>query len=246
MRSLELALDLGALVIENGGPTPAADRAFASVVDSRGVAGAFVIWRLDTAIAGTTAADRSCLIRPVRHARVNLRRVAEISALAERARAGGIGEDALEMEIERIERLAPPYGRPTMLALTACVTGAFSLSQGGDWSSFVITAGAATAGQVLGAWLQPLKPSAGFATFVSAIVSATIAAVVIHMRMPSVPPAALTGAVIHLIPGLPLINGFFDFGADAHFAIGVQRIVSAVFLCALLAIAVAIAVVVTG
>src|SRR5882672_5737020 len=129
VRSLELALDLGALVIENGGPT--------------------------------TAADRACLVRPIRHARVNLRRVAEISALAERARVGAIGEDALEIEIGRIERLAPPYDRWTMLALAACVTGAFSLSQGGDWTSFVITAGAATAGQLIGAWLQPQKPSAG-------------------------------------------------------------------------------------
>ena len=53
--------------------------------------------------------------------------------------------------------------------------------------------------------------------------------------------ATLLGSVVYMIPGLALINGFIDAVSDGYLLVGIQRLLDAVSVFLIMAVAVAIA-----
>ncbi|HZR26666.1 MAG TPA: threonine/serine exporter family protein [Vicinamibacterales bacterium] len=241
MEPIDVALRFGVLALENGGTGALADRAFASVLKSAGVNDGFAVWRLDSASGGRTC-DGHALVHAVGPVGVNLRRVWEIAALTDRASRGAVPFDAFDAEIDHIAALGPSYGPWTTVAATALLAGLFARTQNGDWAGFLIAAGAAAAGQAVRVWLLARQMAIPAATFAAALLSAVTAAFGLQFRLVSDAPGTLMAAVIYLIPGLPLINGFFDMVTPRFLVLGAQRLASAVLIVTLTAIAVALAV----
>lgn len=241
MEPLDLALRFGALALENGSSAALADRAFASVLKSAGIDDGFALWRLDFATAGRRCGGQ-VVVRTIGPIGVNLRRVAEVAALAARAARGAIPFESLAAELDRVAGIGSSYGPWTMLAVTGVSAGLYSKILTGAWPGFGIAFVAAALGQALRLRLLAAQvPTAG-ATLAAAVVSALTAAVGLRLRFGDEASATVIASVVYLIPGLPLINGFFDMASPRSLVLGVQRLLSATFTVALLAVAVALAV----
>ena len=92
MQAIEAALDTAVLIMENGGSTAAANRAFAHVLAGYGGEGAAPVWRLDFVVVKAPGEPVSAtVVRPIGTPRINLLRASEAMALAERVAQGAIG-----------------------------------------------------------------------------------------------------------------------------------------------------------
>ena len=78
-------------------------------------------------------------------------------------------------------------------------------------------------------------------TLVCGALSATIPGLGLRLGFSQVEPATLLASVIHMVPGLPLINGFVDVASHDHLLVGIEQIAHAAFVFLVLAIAIAFA-----
>ena len=240
--ALDLALALGILAVENGGSTSMADEVFQHVLAGMGVRDGFAVWHIDSATAGRSAHRGAVVTRPIGAIGENFRRVAEIDALAIQARRGSLDRIALSAGIERIRTLGSPYPQWITLVATACTGGFFVRLTTGQWSGFTVAFVAAALGYLVWDRLGRVHAPGTVKTACGATASAIVAAAGLRLTGDAVTPATLVAAVIYLVPGVPLINGFVDVGTQKYLNIGTQRITSAAFLCTLLAVGVALAV----
>ncbi len=242
MQPVERALDLALLIIQNGGSTMMADRAFKNILKGSKQGGVSAAWRLDFVAASCVAEGQSsAVLRSVGPIGVNLVRASEAAVLGERAAKGEISPDAVVSEIERIKALAPPYPRGVMILAAACTAAFFSQIPGGDWGAFGIAFVAAGVGQFLRLLLQARSHAVAPVTLVSGLLSSCIACVGLRLGFSQIAPATLIASVIYMVPGLPLINGFVDMVSHKQLLAGLERIANAAFLFLVLAVAIALA-----
>ncbi len=242
MQSVERALDVALIVIQNGGSTVMADRTFQNVIKGYKQNGVTAAWRLDFVAASSVGEDQSStILRPVGPIGVNLNRASEAAVLGERVAKGEVSPDAVVSEIERIKALAPPYNRWVMIVTAACTTAFFSQIPGGDWGAFGITSVAAGVGQFLRSLLQDRKLAVAPVTLACGVLSACIAAFGLRLGLSQVAPVTAIASVIYMVPGLPLINGFVDVVSHKYLLVGLERIANAAFLFLTLAVAIALA-----
>ena len=244
MQTVERALDVALVVMQNGGSTVMADRTFQNVLKGYKQDGVSVAWRLDFVAASSAAEGRpATVLRPVGPIGVNLVRASEAAVLGERVARGEVNTAALVSEVERLKALAPPYNRWAMMAAAACTAAFFSQIPGGDWGAFGIAFVAAGVGQFFRSLLQAMKFAVAPVTLVCGVLSACIAGVGLRLGLSQMAPATLIASVIYMVPGLPLINGFIDMVSHKHVFVGLERMERAGFLVLAIAIALAIAVV---
>ena len=240
VQTLETALDVALAILRHGGSTRMADRAFHDALRGGGGTTAAVAWRLDFVAAHSS--DGLSILRPVGPIGVNLSRASEAAVLADSIAGGRTDMVTARREIERIVTFAPPYRAWMMIAAAACAAAAFARVSGGDLGAVFVAAIAASIGQLLRAQLRRLHLPAVPVTLACGFVSAWIAAIGLRLGVTESAIGALIGSIIYMVPGLSLINGFVDIVAEKFQIVGIERIVEAVFLFVVLAIAVASAV----
>lgn len=235
------ALDVSLLIMENGGSTVRAERAFNDVLEGSKVSGVVTLWRYDfVAVTRTTDGKPETIFRPIRPPGANLWRVAEASTLAERVASGEVDQAVLASEVRRIREIGSPYNTWLVIFAAACAAGFFTHFIGGNWSGFGIAFLAGGIGQTVRFALQTRKFGAAATTTVCAILSALIAAFGLRAGISQIAPATLIGSVGYMIPGLPLVNGFIDVASHRNMSVGIQRILNAAFLFLILAIGIAV------
>lgn len=242
MQAIEAALDTAVLIIENGGSTVAANRAFAHVLAGHGKQGVTPVWRLDLVVVSAPGESVSAtVVRPIARPGVNLLRVSEAMALAERVARGVVVPAEFAAALERVKALPSPYGRWMTVAAAAGAAAGFAGAMGGDWGSVGIAALAAAIGQALRTRLQARKVAVGLVTLVCAMLSAFIASVGLRLGYSESVSPALLASVVYMVPGLPLINGFIDAYSFKYVLVGVERMLYAAVIFLLLALAIAFA-----
>ena len=242
MQLVERALDVALIVMQNGGSTRMAERTFKNVLKGYKEEGVSATWRLDFVAASRLAEGRSStVVRPVGAIGINLVRVSEAAALGERVARGEVDTASLVPEIERIRALAPPYNRWLMMAAAAFAAAFFSRISGGDWGGFGIALVAAGIGQFFRSLLHAMKLPVAPVTLVCGVLSACLAAMGLRLGLSQSQPAILIASVFYMVPGLVLINGFFDLISHKYLFVGLERIANAAVVLTLLAIAIAFA-----
>ena len=242
MGSVDMALDVASLVMQNGGSTVAADRTFSNVLKGCGMDGVAAVWRLDFVLLRSQAeSDVSAVIRPVGTIKVNLLCASEAIVLAERLARREIAAADFGAELERVKKIPPPYSRWVMIGAAACAAGFFSKLAGGDWGSLGIAFVAAAAGQFFRGMHHANKVAVAHMTLICGVVSAFIAGAGLRLGFSSVGPATLIASVVYMVPGLPLINGLIDMVSHKYLLVGIERMLNAAFLFLVLAIAIALA-----
>jgi uncharacterized membrane protein YjjP (DUF1212 family) len=229
------------IIMENGGSTVRAERAFNDTLKGLNVEGAAAAWRYDfVAVTRVTAGEPETFFRPIRPPGANLSRVAEASTLAGRIAKGGVEQTVIASEVQRIRNIGSPYNTSLVVFAAACAAGFFTHFIGGNWAGFGIAFLAGGIGQTARVALQARRFGAAATTMVCAILSALIAAFGLRAGISQVAPATLIGSVGYMIPGLPLVNGFIDVASHRNMSVGIQRILNAAFLFLILAIGIAV------
>jgi uncharacterized membrane protein YjjP (DUF1212 family) len=242
MQAVDMALDAAMQVLQNGGSTVAADRTLANVLKGYKKEGVRAVWRLDfIALSAGEDAGASAMVRPVGPIGVNLSRASQTMALAERLAEGKISNSDFPAELERIKKLGSPYNRWLMIAAAVCVSGSLSRIAGGDWGSLGIVIVAAGTGQFLRSLLLANKFAAAPVMLICGIVSSLIGCIGLRLGYSATEGATLIASVFYMVPGLPLINGFLDLTSQKYLFVGMQRMLNAVFLFLILAVAIAFA-----
>jgi uncharacterized membrane protein YjjP (DUF1212 family) len=243
MRPIEIALDAALLVMRSGGSTPAAERSFSNLLKAWRQESESVVWRLDfVAASRTTESGPVTVLRGVGPIGVNLHRASEIAVLADRAAKGEVEPDEVETEVARIRQMRSPYPPWLTVAVAAAIAACFVQIPGSrDWGGSGIAFVAAGAGQFVRTRLQARETAVAPVTFACGLLSALIAAVGLRLGFSDDQATILLGAVIYLVPGLPLINGFLDMMSHRHLFIGAERMLNATFLFLVLGLAIAVA-----
>lgn len=239
---VEKALEVALIVIQNGGSTARAERTFRNILAAYDQAETSVVWRLEFVIACGTEEDRQwTVLRTVGPIGLNLVRASAALALGERAARREVDVAQLDSEAASIRALPLPYGRWTLVAAAAGAAACFSQIPGGDWGAAGIAAVAASVGQLLRSHLLARKMAVGNVTLACGVLSACLAAYGVRLGFSKAAPAAEIAAIVYMVPGLALLNGFVDVISPRHLMIGLERIANAAFTFLLLSIAVGIA-----
>jgi uncharacterized membrane protein YjjP (DUF1212 family) len=242
VQAIEAALDTAVLIMENGGSTVAANRAFAHVLAGSAKEGVTPVWRLDFVVVRAPGESVSAtVVRPIGTQGINLLRATEAMALAEGVARGAIGAADLPAALDRVKALPSPYSRWMTVAAAACAAAGFAGAMGGDFRSVGIAVVAAAVGQALRSSLQARKVAVAPVTLVSGLLSAFIAAAGLRLGLSESVSPTLISSVVYSVPGLPLINGFIDLYSFKYTLVGVERMLHAAVLFLLLALAIAFA-----
>ena len=242
MQAIEAALDTAVLIMENGGSTVAANRAFAHVLAGYAKEGVTPVWRLDFVIVNAPGESVSAtIVRPIATPGINLLRASEAIAVAERVAQGAIGTADLPAALDRVKALPSPYSGWVTVAAAACAAAGFAGAMRGDWGSVGIAVVAAAVGQALRHRLRARKVAVGPVTLVCGLLSAFIASAGLRLGYSESVSPTLISSVVYSVPGLSLINGFIDLYSFKFALVGVERMLHAAVLFLLLALAIAFA-----
>ncbi len=247
MRPIQVALDVSLIIVENGGSTLSADRAFTTAATGLGATSVTAFWRTDVVIATAVVDGQSSIyVRHLAPPGANLVRVSEAAALADRIGSGEVDGTVIDAELVRIRALRPPYGLAVAAVASAVTAGSFARLAGGDWGSVAICGVAGGIGQTVRSLLQRTRRSSGTITVACAALSAFIAAWGLRTHLSTIEPATLVASVVYMIPGLALVNGFIDVTSPKYMAAGAQRIAYALLIAGMLATGIAIGAAVAG
>lgn len=242
MEEVERALDVGLIVIKNGGSTATADRAFQNILKGYKAEGVSATWRLDFVAASSSSEGQpSTVLRPVGPIGGNLLRASEAMVLSDRVAKGEIATATIVSEVKRINTLTTPHNRWVMIAVAACCGAFYSRIIGGDWGALGIVFVAAGVGQFLRSLLQARQMAVAPVTLICGVLSACIAGIGLRLGLSQTIPATAIASVIYMVPGMPLINGFVDMATHKYLFVGLERMANAAFLFLVLTIAIAIA-----
>lgn len=162
---------------------------------------------------------------------VDAHRITQLRRLSHRAARGDLTLPALEAELDRIEATPPLYPTLVRVLAAAAACAAFALLNNGGWQEALAVFLAVMAGQWVRILLHRRQVNEFFTVFVAAVVAligylAAVAVIDLVALPSSGHEAALTSAVLFLVPGFPLVTGAMDL-ARLDLNAGIARIVYA-------------------
>lgn len=169
-------------------------------------------------------------VAEVGHIAVDAGRITELRRLVHDV-SDGVSVVQLQAELDRIQSIPPRYPTALRVAAAALACAAFAFLNNGGWQEAIAVALAVALGQ----WVRILLVRARVNEFLLVFVAAVVAllgylGVVALMDLAGLEVvghnAALTSAVLFLVPGFPLVTGAMDLARrDLH--AGIARIVYA-------------------
>jgi uncharacterized membrane protein YjjP (DUF1212 family) len=238
------SLELAAMVIENGGTTFSCTRAFHVVLAVLGQRDCDLFVRIDALIASQRGDVLG--MRRLGAIRTNLARTESAADLAERIARHDLTLDELSLEIERLRRLPAPYSIAHGLLAVGVGSAAFALLAGGDRGAAVIAAAAGITGRLIRHHLVERKIFVSSTTLLAALGGALFAGLALRSGLSISAGPALLGSMMHLVPGVMLLNGVWDIATGRYLVMGLQRLAFAAMLFVALGLALAVGASISG
>lgn len=225
---------LGAMMLTSGA---SAARVRESMADAAHAVG---IEELHTRVGMTeliVTASRGQMFRTrvaeVRHPGVDAQRLTALKRLSADLQPGMPAAE-LQQRLTDIERTARPYPAPLRIVAAGLACAAFALLNNGGWQEFAAVGVAAATGQSIRILLHRIRMNEYLLVFTAAVTALLtyllVAGVLILMGVSGGGhDAALTSAVLFLVPGFPLVTGALDL-ARLDINAGVARVVYAVLV----------------
>ncbi|MEU1972186.1 threonine/serine exporter family protein [Microbacterium sp. NPDC019599] len=176
-----------------------------------------------TAQRGSLYRTRVAEVRPG----VDADRIVRLQRLSHRAETGATASD-LQAELEEIEASPPRYATALRVAAAAAACAAFALLNNGGWAEALAVGLAVAVGQWLRMVLLHARINEFFVVFLSAVVALLgyfgIIGLLDAVRLADGGhDAAMTSAVLFLVPGFALVTGAMDLARlDLH--AGIARV----------------------
>ena len=237
-RALDLTVRAGEVLLKSGAEIFRVQETMQRIASAYGVR-PFHVYVISNGIFCCVDGSDECRVSEIRHtplAPVHLGRVAAVNALSRGITAGRCSLDAALAEIDRIEQL--PF-KPALMQVAASGMGSacFGYLFG---ASFYDSAAAFLAGAVLQLFLNFLG-GRRVSKILQNLLGSAIAAltcILCHLLFPTLKPDnMIIGAIIPLVPGVPLTTAVRDF-FNADYLSGTIRLIDAVLVASCIAIGV--------
>ncbi len=239
-RALELVVEAGRTMLENGGEVFRAQDTMEIMARSLGVAG-FHVYVLTNGIFASAESEGGELsaVRHIPRVRIHLGRVEAVNALSRRVAAGELDLPAAEAALAEARAL-PEYG-PRLSVLAGAVGSACFGYLFGGGPAEIATAFAAGLAAML---LLGLFGRGGVSKVVTDIAAAALCTALCLAAAPLwgagyQPPHAIIGALMVLTPGVALTMGIRDL-INADYLSGTIRLFDALLVAGCLACGVAL------
>lgn len=209
--ALVVALRAGELMLESGANTARVEATVVAVGQALGAERlhAYVTPTGIVATAATAHAHRTRIVR-VLHAGLDLGRVAEVTALAERAAAGALSAPALAAALERVATRPRSYGAAATALAVGLACACFALLFGGGPREALASGVAAGVGQGARGLLVRVGAGRLATAALVAVVAASLAATATALLGAPAPGAALAASVLLLVPGALMVSAAAD------------------------------------
>lgn len=172
-------------------------------------------------------------VAEIRHSVVNADHLTELKRLTARLHPG-MGPAALQHELDAIESRPRRYPELVRVLAAALACAAFALLNNGGWQEFIAVGLAAGGGQWVRMRVGRLQTNEFLVVFLSAVTALLVylgvAEVFTLLGAPGAQhDAAVTSAVLFLVPGFPLVTGALDL-ARLDLNAGIARVVYATLI----------------
>ena len=172
-------------------------------------------------------------VAEIRHPAVDADRLTELKRLTNRLTEGMSAAD-LQRDLDAVERMPRRYADGVRVVAAALACAAFALLNNGGWQEFVAVGIAAGAGQWVRMLIHRLRTNEFLTVFASAatalLIYLLVAEVFSLLGWPGAQhDAAVTSAVLYLVPGFPLVTGALDL-ARLDLNSGIARVTYAMLI----------------
>lgn len=172
-------------------------------------------------------------VAEVRRPGVDATKITELKRLTNTLEPGTSPRD-VQQRLDAIDRLPHRYPEALRVVAAALACAAFALLNNGGWQEFVAVGVAAAAGQWVRMLIHRFRTNEFLIVFVSAVTALLVYLAVAELftliGLPGAQhDAALTSAVLYLVPGFALVTGALDL-ARLDLNAGIARVVYAALI----------------
>ncbi len=172
-------------------------------------------------------------VAEVRRPGVDATKITELKRLTNTLEPGTSPRD-VQQRLDAIDRLPHRYPEALRVLAAALACAAFALLNNGGWQEFVAVGVAAAAGQWVRMLIHRFRTNEFLIVFVSAVTALLVYLAVAELftliGLPGAQhDAALTSAVLYLVPGFALVTGALDL-ARLDLNAGIARVVYAALI----------------
>jgi uncharacterized membrane protein YjjP (DUF1212 family) len=235
-RAMDLALRVGELLLASGEATENVSEAM------RGLSVAYELPRSE-AVVTFTGISLSCVptdgAPPVTGERIVRRRLPDFSRLAathrlvEDAALGMVDLDTAFERLRTIKRAAPPYPALLMAVSVPLVAASASVLAGGGPAVAAVAFGCALAADRVGALLARRGIAEFYQQVAAAAIASLLAVLALAAGLPVQAAAVVTGSIMALLPGRPLVASVQD-GISGSYVSSAARLLEVFFTVAAL------------
>ncbi len=229
-------------VLHFNGVTAMAEKAFNNIIFNSGITDVDIVWRFDNIIVSYKVDGQSAiLLKPIISVGTSLNGLYEVMEFSEDVKSGKIPHEDIDTELKKIIEMPLIHKRIVYIILDGLAAAFYLKFHHGSLESILIVFFAAMVGETVRYKLQSMDVPGNRIMFISGLISAGIASIILHSGLGTIEITTLIASVIYLVPGLRMINGFIDLTSLKYTIIGMQRIINALYLLMILAVVILIA-----
>ncbi|POY35628.1 hypothetical protein C3K47_14630 [Solitalea longa] len=243
-KKLDLLLKTGLLLMQSGSDSNRIDRNVKRIALHFGISSSKLHMHITLTTLMMTISDGSNSITKFRKMKghgVNMTTVDGISRLTWKALEKGYSLEHYEKELNQISGKKHSYPRWLIILAVGMACGGFCTLFGGDWAANLIASFAAATGLFLRQELHKKHINTYLTIATVALTSSLIAgAITLFTNWTATPQDAIAGAVLFLVPGVPMINSLDDI-IDDFTIVGTTRAIVTILCIASIALGMIVA-----
>jgi uncharacterized membrane protein YjjP (DUF1212 family) len=242
-RVLRIAMGIAAALLRAGAQSEDVERAVGAVARAYGLAGvqgSVTFTGISISSVGDDGDDPITLLHVVSERTNDFDRLAAASALLRQIELGQCSVDQAELRLVGLASQPPPYAGWVAFVAPGLSAAASTVLYGGSLVDATATLGIGLVAQPARRRLELSGLPPFFRLALGAALSAGAVAVIVALGAPVVGGLVLTGSLLVLLPGYPLVAGFRDL-IDQSIISGTARLAEALLLAAGVAAGTAVA-----
>jgi uncharacterized membrane protein YjjP (DUF1212 family) len=240
------ALQVGRILLQNGGDTGQVQLAIRRVADAFGWE-AHLLVTYEALLLTLVGHDtfRTKIGNRIPAMNVGMTALVSVYDILDRIESGGCRLTEVQAALDRIEHRPPAYARVLVAGALGLTAASLSRLFGGDWSAFFVCWIAVTLATLLRQDLGRRGISPVAVAFAVACVSGLLGGLGARLLGSATASLCLVAPGMVIVPGVPLINGVQDMIRN-HASIGMARIGFAFFVIAAIGLGLEVASFVAG
>lgn len=210
-QKLDTLTHTGVLLLENGAPTYRVEETLVALSRAFGLPRIGIYATATGLIVGVEEEGGSMTrVRSIEPRGVDMNLLNEINLLSREAARGELSPEQITARIAALEAGRPEYPAWLVVVGVALACGAFGMLIGAGWREFAATTLAAALTMILRLRLRRTRLIPLMVTVLAAFTATAASWLGCHVLACTAPNLAPIGAVLQLVPGVPLVTAVVD------------------------------------